>query len=168
MPIFNDDDFSIDRFQLEMEAERNAKLMRKYGKLLTLASAKTKEEKRKLNFIESEVAEKIRRNPKDYHLTSKRVPSDKTVFGIAQDQSEYVVQFKIYTHAVRKEEDYKNAIDTVKQRGMMLKILTDLWLNNYYSKPVLGKSKLKRRLISKKDTDLKELEDELYKDTENY
>jgi hypothetical protein len=165
MPIFNDDDFSIDRFQLEMEAERNAKLMRKYGKLLSLASAKTKEEKRKLSFIESETAERIRKKPSEYDLTSKRVPSDKTVFGIAQNQPEYIIQFKAYVHAVRKEEDYKNAIDTIKQRGMMLKILTDLWLNNYYSKPVLGKSKIKRRILSKKQD--KEFEDESY-NTDDY
>ena len=27
----DEDDFSIDRFNLELEAERNSKLMRKYG-----------------------------------------------------------------------------------------------------------------------------------------
>ena len=142
MSLFNtnDDDFSIDRFNLELEAERNADLMRKYGKLLAFAIAAAKDEKRKLNFIETECAEIIRSSPGAYGLKSK--PTDKVCFGLAQNEKEYTTQFKKWLIAFRKEEDYKSAVDTVRQRGMMIRVLTEQWLNNYYSKPVVyNKSK---------------------------
>ena len=132
--IFGDqDDFSIDRFQLEIEAERNSRLIRKYGKKLAIASAKLKMKRRRLNFIETECAEIIRSCTSAYGL--KDNPSDKVVFGLAQNEPEYIEQFNKWLMAIRKEEDYKNAVDTCRQRGMMIRVLTEQWLNNYYSKP---------------------------------
>lgn len=161
MSIFNDDDFSIDRFQLEIEAERNSKLMRKYGKLLGIASAKVKEERRKLNFVETETAEYIRRNPRKFGINdSKKSISDKVAYGIAQNQDNYITQFQIYLQSVRREEDYKNAIDTIRQRGMMIRVLTDQWINNYYSKPVLRGSKKKLLIRKQDDNDLNDSNDD--------
>lgn len=145
MSLFDtDDDFSVDRFQLELEAERNAELMRKYGKLLVSATARAKDEKRKLVYAETECAEIIRSNPNAYGLEGRA--SDKIVFGLAQNEPAYVKQFNRWLMAFRKEEDYKNAIDTCRQRGMMIRVLTEQWLNNYYSKPVVTQSSMKRKL----------------------
>lgn len=143
----DDDDFSIDRFQLEIEAERNASLMRKYGKLLAFAAAKAKDEKRLLNFIETECAEIIRSNPKSYGLEGRA--SDKIVFGLAQNEPAYVEQFNKWLFAFKKEEDYRSAVDTCRQRGMMIRVLTEQWLNNYYSKPVVYDSSIKRRKLKR-------------------
>lgn len=133
--LHDEDDFGINRFALEDEAERNASLMRKYGKLLANAVAIVKDEKRKLEFIETEQAEIIRSNTSSYGLKNK--PSDRVVFGLVKNEPEYIAQFNRYLQAVRKEEDYKSAVDVCKQRGMMIRVLTEQWLNNYYSKPVV-------------------------------
>jgi hypothetical protein len=148
----DDDDFGIDRFQLEIEAERNSKLMRKYGKLLANAAAKAKDEKRKLNYVETECAEIIRADPKAYGLTGR--VTDKVAYGLAQQEPEYVEQFTKWLNAYRKEEDYRNAVDTIRQRGMMIRVLTEQWLNNYYSKPVVykGRKTLKAKMIETEET----------------
>lgn len=157
MSLFkDDDDFSVDRFQLELEAERNAGLMRKYGKLLAHATAQTKEERRKLNFLESELGELIRLNKKHYGITGSGRPSDKVIFGLVQGEPDYIKQFNRYLMAVRREEDYKSAIDTCKQRGMMIRVLTEQWLNNYYSKPIVYDPKLKQSKRIKLNTRLNE------------
>jgi hypothetical protein len=147
LQTLDEDDFSIDRFKLEIEAERNSELMRKYGSKLVVISAEEKDARRILNIIEAECAETIRSNPEDYGITppekNKKI-TDKVVFAIAQKQPEYIEQFNLWVNLRRKEEDYKNAIDTCKQRGMMIRILTELWLNNYYSKPVIKKDVIKQ------------------------
>ena len=143
MSLFKDtDDFSIDRFNLELEAERNSELMRKYGKKLAFATGTTKDERRKLNFVETECAEIIRSNAESYGLNGR--PSDKIVYGLAKNEINYKKQLKKYISAIRREEDYKSAVDTCRQRGMMIRVLTEQWLNNYYSKPVIKRRKLKR------------------------
>ena len=154
MSIFDkDDDFSIDRFNLELEAERNAALMRKYGKLLSIASANAKDEKRILSFTETECAEIIRSNPGTYGLKNK--PTDKVCFGLAQNEPAYKIQFKKWLNVFRKEEDYKSAVDTLRQRSMLIGILAKLWHNNYYAKPVIydkpKPSKLRYNLNEKSD-----------------
>ena len=137
MGLFDDenDDFSLDRFALELEADRNPALMRKYGKKLAIAAAETKDAKRELEYIEAEQAEIIRQNAKIYGIESK--PTDKLVFGLVKGESEYKKAFSRYKSALRREEDLRNVIDTVRQRGMMIRILAELWLNNYYSEPTV-------------------------------
>jgi hypothetical protein len=146
----DNDDFSIDRFNLELEAERNPELMRRYTKLLAIASAQCKDEKRILDFIEAEQAEIIRSNKEAYGLEKD---TDKVVFGLVNENKEYKAQHQKYLAAFRKEQDYKGVVDTIRQRGMMIKILAELWLNNYYSVPTVSKTnqmvengKLKRRI----------------------
>jgi hypothetical protein len=152
MSLFNeDDDFSVDRFQLEIEAERNSKLMRKYGKLLAVQSAIVKDEKRRLNYVETETAEIIRSNASAYGLKGT---SDKVVYGLVQNEPEYIKQFNRWLNATRREEDYKNAVDTCRQRGMMIRVLTEQWLNNYYSKPVVyDPATTKRKKLKRIQTD---------------
>jgi hypothetical protein len=147
----DDDDFSIDRFQLELEAERNSQLIRKYGKKLAFAVAQVKDERRKLDFIETECAEVIRSNKRAYGIDKA---TDKVVFGLVKGEKEYIDQFNRYLMALRKEKDYESAVQTCQQRGMMIRVLTEQWLNNYYSKPVVYDSSIKRnKLNSKREQD---------------
>ena len=142
MSFFNEeDDFSVDRFQLELEAERNSKLIRKWGKKLSLAVAAVKDAKRILEFVETEQAEIIRSNKKSYGIDKA---TDKVVFGLVKNEPEYVKAFQKYLIAVRREEDCKSAVLTCQQRGMMIRVLTEQWLNNYYSKPAFRDNSSKR------------------------
>lgn len=152
MSLFTEDDFSLNRFELEIEAERNAELMRKYGKLYAIQSANVKDLKRILDYTEVECAEVIRSNASAYGLKDK--PSDKVVFALAQNEEAYKQAFKKWLNAFRKEQDYKNAVSTCIQRGSQIKILAELWLNNYYSKPTLTKrNQLKRIKTDDEDID---------------
>ena len=152
------DDFSLDRFKLEIEAERNAELMRKYGKKLGVASASTKDAKRELDYLETELAEVIRSNYKSYGMD--KPPTDKVAFGLAKGEDKYKKQFKIYLMALRYEEDLKNAVDTCRQRGMMLRLLTELWLNQYYGETNRGISiKPKRQLLNKRIKNLNDFDE---------
>lgn len=133
----NIDDFSVDRFHLEIEAERNGVMMRHYTKQLAIASGNTKDLKRKLDAAQANQAELIRINHAAYGL--KKNPTDKVVFALALDEPEYKVQWKLYLKAFKHEKDLESAVLTCKQRGMMIGILAKLWLNNYYSVPTSGR-----------------------------
>lgn len=126
-----DDDFSIDRFHLELEQERNSHMIRKYGKLLAKACGLTREAKRRLNVIQAQQAELIRTNYKSYLIS--KVPSDKVAFALAEGEPEYINQFKIYSLCLEREDDYRSAVDSCKQRGMMLKLLNENWHGKYYT-----------------------------------
>lgn len=152
MSLLTDDEeeFAIDRFKLDKEAERNGKMMRHYGKRLAIASAKVKDEKRILGIIEVEEVERILKNPKAYGLTKT---TDKYIFPIAQKQEAYIKQFNRYLIAYRREKDLESAVATVSQRGFMITILKDLWKDNYYSHPPVDYSERKpiKKIVLKKD-----------------
>ena len=125
-------DFTIDRFQLELEAERNGYMMRHYTKRLAIASGNTKDEKRKLEYIHAEQAELIRADHKEYGIIK---PTDTVVFNLAKGEPEYIKQWDIYLAAYKLEKLLESGVKSCDQRGMMIGILAKLWAKNYYSTP---------------------------------
>jgi hypothetical protein len=139
----SEDDFTINRFKLEEEAERQPGLMRHYTKKLSIWSSKVKDLKRKLEYTQAACAEIIRNNPKDYGI---KKDSDKVVYALALEEPDYIDAHNEYIHALQQEGYYESAAQTMKQKGSMIKELVSLWLNDYYATPIVRKGGSKHKL----------------------
>jgi leucyl aminopeptidase len=125
----------IDKFALDTEAQRQPELIRKYGILYAKSKSKTAQLKRKLEVIEAEEAEKVKSEPDEYDVSPNRQGnvSDVVAFKIAKGTKTYIKAFNDFLAAKEKEEEYGIIMDSLKDRGYMIKNLVELWLNNYYS-----------------------------------
>jgi hypothetical protein len=138
--IESDTDFQIDRFQLELEGEKNSHLIQYYGKMSAKWGAIQKEEKRKLEVTQAECAEIIRQNPKAYGISKD---TDAVVMKLAMNEPDYVKQHAIWLEAFEQDKYYEFAVTALIQKGSMIKQLVMLWLNNYYSSPLLTKKEVR-------------------------
>lgn len=136
-----DDEFSLDRFQLEIEAARQAELIRKYGKLASRYKGVAADEKRRLEILEGELTEEYRRNKKLYGIIKD---TDAILLRLVKGDPKYEDQFELWRIADRKFEDAKNAVLSLVNKGFMIKVEAELWLNNYYSEPIVYHKKPKR------------------------
>lgn len=136
----SDADFQTDRFQLELEAEKHSGLIIHYGKQLAHWGAREKEEKRKLEVTQAMCAEFIRADPKGYGI---KKDTDSIVLKIAMEEPDYIIQHKIYLEAFEMKETYDAALRALLQKGSMIKELVKLWLNDYYSNPIVTKKEVR-------------------------
>ena len=132
----SEDDFVINRFKLEEESEKQPKLMRHYTKKLAIWSSTVKDLKRKLEYTQAACAEIIRNNPKSYGI---KKDSDKVVYALALEEDEYKVVHAEYIAAIQQEGYYDSAVQSLKQKGSMIKELVSLWLNDYFANPIVRK-----------------------------
>lgn len=128
------EDFTIDRFHLEVEADKQSELMEHYGRKLAYYSALEKEAKRKLEYVQAECAEIIRNNPKQYGLEKT---TDTVVYRIALNEPDYVREHDGYREILQMKLTYEAAVKALAQKGSMIKELVKLWLNDYYSEPTV-------------------------------
>jgi hypothetical protein len=138
-----DSEFSLDRFNLEVEADRQAQLIRKYGKLASRYKGLALDEKRKLEVLEGELTEEYRHNKKDYGIIKD---TDAILLRLIKGDPKYEEQFYKWIEADRKYEDAKNAVQSLVNKGFMIKIEAELWLNNYYSEPTVYHHKKPKRI----------------------
>jgi hypothetical protein len=136
----SDADFQTDRFQLELEASKHSDLVIHYGKQLAHWSAMEKEEKRKLEVLQAQCAEYIRADPKGYGI---KKDTDAIVLKLAMDEPDYIAQHKVYLEAMEMKDSYDAAMRALLQKGSMIKELVKLWLNDYYSSPMVRQKEVR-------------------------
>lgn len=141
--IESDADFEINKFKLEEEAERQPYLIRHYAKKLAIWSAKVIDLKRKLEYVEGLCAETIRNNPRSYDL---KKDTDTVVYKLAKGEPDYIEVHDEYVEAKQREGYYEGSMKALIQKGSMIKELVSLWLNNYYSSPIVGKKEVDHRI----------------------
>ncbi len=124
------DDLTVDKYNLDKEASRQSELVRKYGLILSKAKDLTRRLKTKLEIVEYEQSKYIRDNASLFGI---KKDTDTVVFKAVKTTPEWKSAFDAYSSARRKEEDYQMFLDSIKDRGYQIRILADLWLNEYYS-----------------------------------
>jgi hypothetical protein len=139
----------IDKFKLDEEATKQVDLLDKISKILPKARDATLKAKNKLEIAEFEISQQMRKNPKEYGLSKD---TDTVIFKAVKTTKEYKKAFSQYAFCKEKEDEYQLLHENVKQRGFMIKLLMELWLNNYYSNPADYVTKRKK----KKSIDLEE------------
>jgi len=144
-----DPEFSVDRYNLEIEAERQSALMRKWTKRQGRHKSLLKSAQKNLDILEGELAEEYRRNKKTYGIQKD---TDQVIFRLIKGDPKYETQYKEVIKYQRLYDDAKSAVDSIVEKGWMIKELVKLWLNNYYSNPIVKENEIKpKRIILKED-----------------
>lgn len=144
-----DPEFSLDRYNLELESERQAELMRKYSKRQARMKSLLKKAQKNLDILEGELAEEYRRNKKEYGIMKD---TDQVIFRLIKGDPKYEKAFDEVVRYQYLYDDAKSAVDSIAEKGWMIKEMVKLWLNNYYSTPIVKEHEIKpKRLQLKED-----------------
>lgn len=143
-----DPEFSVDRYNLELEAERQSELLRKYTKRQGRMKSLLKRAEKDLESLEGELAEEYRRNKSIYGIHKD---TDQVIFRLIKGDPKYEKQFNEVIKYQRLYDDAKSAVDSIVEKGWMIKEMVKLWLNNYYSTPIVTKNDIKPKRIKLKE-----------------
>jgi hypothetical protein len=143
-----DPEFSLDRFNLEIESERQAELMRKYTKRQARMKSLLKKSQKNLEILEGELAEEYRRNKKIYGIHKD---TDQVIFRLIKGDPKYEIQFNELIRYQYLYDDAKSAVDSIVEKGWMIKEMVKLWLNNYYSTPIVKEHEVKPKRFQLKE-----------------
>ena len=124
------DNLPLDKFKLDEEAVKQVELMEKIYRILPRARKIALAAKHRMEIVESDLAKKIRKNPKAYGLDKV---TDTVVYKETKALPEYKLAFNAYLFAKSKEDEYTILLNAVQERGRQIKYLIEMWLNNYYS-----------------------------------
>jgi hypothetical protein len=143
-----DPEFSLDRYNLETEAARQAELMRKWTKRQAKFKSLLKKANKNLEILEGELAEEYRRNKKEYGIHKD---TDQVIFRLIKGDPKHEEQFEKVLTYQRLYDDAKSAVDSIVEKGWMIKELVKLWLNNYYSVPIVKEQEIKPKRVRLKE-----------------
>jgi hypothetical protein len=125
------EDAQLDKYQLDIEAERQPALYNKWSELLVQAQALVSKLKEKENNKEAELTLYAKKNgiPGVDKLTDKVVASWVSVHK----------EYSVISSERRKAENnvmyLQNALKVLEHKRSMIKVETDLWITGYYAKP---------------------------------
>jgi len=139
-----DPEFSLDRYNLEVEAERQSALMRKYTKRQGKFKSLLKRAQKDLDLLEGELAEEYRRNKKEYGIQKD---TDQVIFRLIKGDPKYEKQFDQMIKYQYLYDDAVSAVSSIEEKGWMIKEMVKLWLNNYYSRIIVKESEVKPKRL---------------------
>jgi len=119
----------IDKFKLDDAAVKQIELFNKISKILPKAREAALRAKNRLEIIESELSKEMRKNPKLYGLDKT---SDTVITKEVKNQDTYKRAFSAYCFAKAKEDEFSITLNNIQERGRMIKLLYDMWVNSYY------------------------------------
>ncbi len=140
-----DPEFSVDRYNLELEAERQSDLMRKWTKRQARYKNLLKKAQKALDILEGELSEEYRLNKKAYGIQKD---TDQVIFRLIKGDPKYEKQFNELMKYQVLYDDAKSAVESIVEKGWMIKELVKLWLNNYYSTPIVKEQDVKPKRIN--------------------
>lgn len=123
------DNLPLNKFQLDEEATKQSEIMWEASQFLVEARDNTLKAKNRLEIVEMDIISDIHKNPNKYNLPKT---TDAVVTKAVKSSEEYQEAFEEYLDAKKEEDEYALLMDNIRQRGHQIKILTELWLNNYY------------------------------------
>jgi response regulator of citrate/malate metabolism len=143
-----DPEFSVDRYNLELEAERQSDLMRKWTKRQARYKNLLKKSQKALDILEGELSEEYRRNKKTYGIQKD---TDQVIFRLIKGDPKYEKQYNEVMKYQVLYDDAKSAVESIVEKGWMIKELVKLWLNNYYSTPIVKEHDVKPKRFNLKE-----------------
>ena len=137
------ENLTLHKFKLDDDSIKQMELMEKIYKILPKARHMALTAKNRLEFIESDIAKEIRKNPKKYGLDKV---SDTVVYKETKGQPEYKKALASYLYAKTKEDEYSILLNAIQERGRQIKYLLEMWLNNYYTSETYVVKKRKKSI----------------------
>ena len=144
------DDVALNRFQLDVESEKQPSLMQHYAELLAEAKALRDEAKNKLDFVIASRDLYYRANPMEGIK-----PTEVSIASMVTTDDDVV-------HAKNREQQARervyfleSAVATIEDRKSELRNLTSLWIGGYYALPGVEKNDrsemLRRNLLNHRE-----------------
>ena len=121
----------IDRFNLEEECAQHAQLYDEVGNLAVTAKSLTRTAKNELDFLESDLKSKVRKDPESYGLKSK--PTNDAISDKVATQEEVRDAKVKHIDACRLSDAFSVLQTAMEQRKGNLRNLVNLYVHNYYS-----------------------------------
>ena len=73
------------------------------------------------------------------------------IFRLIKGDPKYEVQFNEVIKYQYLYDDAKSAVDSIVEKGWMIKEMVKLWLNNYYSTPIVREHEIKPKRFQLKE-----------------
>lgn len=125
-------DATLDKYALDVEAERQALVMQKWLELLTQAQAELSKTKEKLAYIEAKLFLQVKTEGVS-KLGSK--PTEATVKAWVRTQPEYRKLLRAKRKAENNVQYLQNARTVLEHKKACLKIESDLWICGFFARP---------------------------------
>jgi hypothetical protein len=126
----------INPMELDEECRRQPEKFEAVGQLATRAKALSRKAKDLLDYTESEIKSKVRRDPANYGLTGK-VTND-AVNETVEIQTELQDAKRDYIELSKLSDGFSILVNSMEQRKAMLRDLVSLYVHKYYSNQSLS------------------------------
>ena len=123
----------VDEFNLEKECREHPSLLAELGTWVSSIKADAKTKKRRVDFVESGISLKVRKNPKAYGLEEK--PKEGAISAVITIDEEYQQAVVDSIEADRIAFEASILLSSMEDRGSRLRDLVKLFIHNYYSSP---------------------------------
>lgn len=142
-------DIEIDRWNLDLELEKQPSTYVEYAIMAVEAELETKEAERKYDLIKAEYERRIRRNPEAFDLPDK--PNESLVKGKAESMPKVKRYYKRYMKALGKSKILNKIEKGFQQRKGMLESLAHYDSKMFFAEPnTLRSQRLRDKITSKR------------------
>jgi len=135
-------DSSINPNRLDEECLKMAGLFAKYSGNVSFLNKKKMVAKENLNFIESSLKRKIRKNPKKYGINGS--PTNEIVKEVCQTKNSYREAYDALIQSTWEVDEANTLLGTIETKKYQLNNLIQLFLSEYYINS--GKKRKERRV----------------------
>lgn len=129
------EDVQVDKYALDLEAERQPHLMQKWLDLLTQAQAELSRSKEVMNNIDAKLFLQAKTEGVP-ELGQK--PTEATVKAWVHSQPDYKKAQRRKRKAENDVQYLQNARSILEHRKAMIKVESDLWICGYFAKPLVS------------------------------
>jgi len=125
------EDVRLDQYKLNDEAELNPSLMQHYCDLLAEAKAAKDAVERKLKLMMAEVELSVRRSdPSSFGLSKF---TDPVIPPLVETDEKVIALKKELLDAKEDLYTYEGAVDALRDKSSMIKVLQALWVGGYFA-----------------------------------
>jgi hypothetical protein len=136
----------INKFDLEVECEEHAKLYDEVGELAAKAKAMSRTAKNEVDFIESDLKTKVRKDPATYGLKTDKKPTNDAINDTVAIQDEVRQAKADYIRISLLADSFSVLQAAMEQRKGNLRNLVTLYVHNYYLAQNVNMGKEKKQL----------------------
>jgi len=125
------DELHIDKYNLDNECATQPSLFMKYAEEFAEKKKQRQLRETELKRIEAEADANVRKNPSEYGLEDN--PKEKAIAYAVANDPKVIEAANAFIEARKQSSIADAAKNAFEQRKIMLRVLGDLWLGEYYS-----------------------------------
>jgi len=136
----------INKYDLEVECETHANLYDEVGELAMMAKSLARTAKNDVDFLESDLKTKVRKNPESYGLSNDKKPTNDAINDTVGIQDEVRKAKSDYVRLSLLSDSFSVLQTSMEQRKGNIRNLVTLYVHNYYLAQNTDMTREKRQL----------------------